>query len=546
MKSTKRIFCIALAALFLFGSGTVAVFANEFLLEEVVLLEEELLLSQGFAPVAGKDVSQYPVIFMAGSWHHLFVNEHGPEARQTVFNPQASLGADAEGMQGVMDAVLSLNMDAFADALINLYERAYGAIAMNPDGTCPLGNVSADMPLSRMLGNNPVKDAMFLDAHEMYFGYDWRADPWDNAQRLHDFIEGLIATHGEEYGFDKVNVQTVSGSGPIMMCYLDRWGTKNLASLVINQTMHNGTSLFGGMAAGRFGLDAGSLGIGGLTMGGLQAAQMDASMLLRVLYEIGLLDVATRIFNFFARGAYERFFEEGLKPLLFHMPNQLAMIPTELYGEAKALLFGDDPQYAPLIARADRFHEIRSRQDEIIMRAASEIKVSVRAGYGAPLSPLTRGTNVQSDQLVDTRYASLGAITATPGMPFNSRYVQAEAGARDYISPDRYIDASTALLRDYTWFAKDQPHGGIWKYDGWYQWWLSAEGDHSVWANAKFPQYTQCIMPPEGSVYFGHVGFSTFIPLEAEEPGMIDDIMLSGLQFLSIMRWLLLLPLFWM
>ena len=205
---------------------------------------------------------------------------------------------------------------------------------------------------------------------------------------------------------------------------------------------------------------------------------------------------------------------------------------------------------------ADRYHnEVMAVQDEVILKAASEIKIGVRAGYGLPLSPYAKGTNVQSDELVDTVYASMGATCAVPGMPFPPSYRQKKRGGNNYISPDRYVDASTCLLPDQTWFAEGFYHYPEWNYehpDGahWLDWFIAAE-DYTVWGDERFPQYSRWNREIEtdgdGNVTAAH---NYFVPFEKASPStgrsILDGLSFAGLCLLRIWRWIFLLPLFWL
>jgi hypothetical protein len=342
------------------------------------------------------------------------------------------------------------------------------------------------------------------------------------------------------------------------MAYLARYGTQYLASAVFDMSMHNGSSLFGGIAVGDFGLDASALAHTKMYSWGKTELIEKLALPIAVLYQSGLLDAGLKVFNFAAKDAYARTYEEGLIPYWFYMPFYLCLIPQSQYEQAKRFLFKGNAngEFDELIAAADRYHDkVMARQDEIIHNAASEIKVGVRAGYGLPLSPYAKGANVQSDELVDTVYASMGATVASPGMPFPPPYRQKACGANNYISPDRYVDASTCLLPDQTWFAEGFYHYPEWNYehpDGahWLDWFIAAK-DYTVWDDARFPQYSkwsrETEMDGDGNVIETK---NYFIPFEKASPSMgrsvLGHLKSAALCLLQAWRWLFLLPLFWM
>ena len=56
------------------------------------------------------------------------------------------------------------------------------------------------------------------------------------------------------------------------------------------------------------------------------------------------------------------------------------------------------------------------------------------------------------------KYASLGATCADYGTTLPKDYKQAKYPEKNYISPDRMIDASTCALPENTWFVRDWLH----------------------------------------------------------------------------------------
>ena len=577
MKLTKRLLSLALTALLL------TCFCQLSYAEEPSL--------QCFTPAPGENTSMYPLIFGAGAWHPLYKNEEPwlPKSivtdvlgqttdMETIFSPENTLGADAGAMGSILGALTSLDMDAFGGAMIQLWKNSYGPIAMDEEGKSIDQTISCVIPYLTYLGTkystftdnpaayaaldptmNAIKEAGYLAENQAFWTFDWRLNPIGNADLLHEYIEKLIRLYGEGnshpggnhngyYGepFDKVNFNAISGSGPIALAYLKKYGTTRLASLVFNISMHAGSTLFGNIALGDFGFDAASLAQGGLSMFGLQDSKVDGDSpfglppwLIGGLYQMGVLDGLLKTFNFAARGAYKKFYEDALIPIWFQMPVYLCMIPNKDYKAAKKYLFNGDSKYAKLLADTDEYHNIMAMQDELILQAASEIKLSVRVGYGNSLSPYAIGANVSSDKLVDTHYASLGATCAPPGRPFSFLYRQKKFCGTNYMSPDRYVDASTCLLPDVTWFAKDLPHTAQWDYSGWYGWWLAA-GDYTIWDDDRFPQYSQWIAKEEGETA------DSFIPLKVTTPPWIANLKSIGLWLLQAWRWFILLPLFWM
>jgi len=227
-------------------------------------------------------------------------------------------------------------------------------------------------------------------------------------------------------------------------------------------------------------------------------------------------------------------------PLIFTQPQIWCYVPMEIYEEAKQIIFKDNPKYAGLIERIDRYHyQVQALQHEILLKTASEVKTAVRAGYNRPLYGLTKGANVHSDDKVDTAFASFGATCAPLNTRFPVNYQQKVPSEYNYVSPDRMIDASTCTIPELTWFGKNQPHRGELFYNGWYEWFLSTTGGYTVHDNWQYPQYSE------------HQGNDQYIPLDVK-PGhpakdsLRDAVTAAALWMLKVWRRIAVLPFFWM
>ncbi|MCL2301341.1 MAG: hypothetical protein FWC27_14455 [Firmicutes bacterium] len=556
MKLTKRILSLVLSVLLGIGVSSTA-FAG----------------GQAFVPAAGEDLSHLPRVYLSGGWHSLWEDEDWgdwlvhPENSKSHNRFNEAEPFAPEKMQAVYDAIFGLNITALGEGLTALFTEGYAQCAMDKSGRSINPNITCnymflrDLDLPGAFGlpegaGVPISEHLTLYKNQCMFFMDWRLDPWDLADDVHGFLKGIVEDPSND--FERVNLIGVSGSGPVLLSYLARYGTQYLASAVFDMSMHNGSSLFGGIATGNFGLDASALATTKMYSWGKTDLIGKFALPIAVLYQSGLLDAVLKAFNFAAKGAYAKTYEEGLVPYWFYMPFYLCLIPQSQYNQAKRFLFKGNPngEFDDLIAVADRYHsQVMAKQDEIILKAASEIKLGVRAGYGLPLSPYAKGTNVQSDELVDTVYASMGATTSHPGKPFSPLYRQKEHSANNYISPDRYVDASTCLLPDQTWFAEGFYHYPEWNYelrDGarWLDWFIAAE-NYTVWDDDRFPQYSKWSRETETDGDGNIIETKNyFTPFEKTNPSMahnvLDVLNSTTLCLLQLWRWLVMLPLFWM
>ena len=484
-----------------------------------ILLAAALLASlSGAAPAFGEaaqggDVSMYPVIRVEGGWHELYINE-GTDEEETVFNMYSIFSMDTFAflLEDFRDPDVEINKDYFEDAIIRVIENMYGAVRMDSSGN------SADPGITRKRTEEWRKTPTGGD--ECSFTFDWRLDPWDNAETLRECILNS--------GSEKVNLVCVSSAGPVMLAYLERYGTDKLASAVFTVSTHAGSSVFGGLATMRFRIDPLAMGNTNL-MEVFNAGFTMPVPLLRVAYELGIMDLAARYLDSVTYKHIDRIYAEAVVPYMFLMPGHWAYVPAGDYEEAKRLLLKGDPRYDALVEKIDRYHAIVLRQDELLRETASQVKTAVLVGYGMPLLGIAEGTYTLSDNFVDTAYASFGATCAPLGQPFPAAYAQQVPGSRNYISPDRMVDASTCALPEQTWFASNLPHRRPVYFPGWYDWFLRAEGDYSVRANPAFPQFMERLSPDE------------YIPLTAKRSRPVMEF-ISGafLKVLELWRYVLL------
>jgi len=413
------------------------------------------------------------------------------------------------------------------DSIIRTIWNAYGMLEMDDDGNSMDPNITCK--IEWMWYPRP------WDNNEGNFTFDWRLDPWDVAEELDKCLDAILA-----HGYEKVNIVGLSGSGPILLAYLERYGTDKLASAMFNISLHGGTSLMGDMATKKLGVNPQALGYTSplaITVSEIPGVPFDPlAPLLRFLYEIGLIDVIGKMVNLGISWSIDRIYEEAVIPLFFRMPAMWCQIPPDQYEQAKELLLKGDPKYAGLVRKIDRYHyDIMANQNEIIRAAASKIKVAVRTGYGLPFYGITESACGNSDDYVDAEYASFGAACAPLDQPFPASYTQQVPGEQNYISPDRLIDASTCALPSLTWLTKGQPHRGESSFGGWYEWFLAAEGDYGVFANPDYPQYSEYIRQFE----YETLEYTPRSPI-------LEVLIAAGLWFMKVWRFIVLLPMAWM
>ena len=503
MKKVKRIISIVLA---------------------IVMLNAVPMAANAQEDLRAKDVSIYPTLRLSGGWHPIDYPDGTP-----AFQPGAGGEVLSSVLDGAMDALKRLDFDRVVDLLVQAFRDWFGPIRMGENGESVTPNLTSEV-------DNLTAKNLHL-AYEFEFSFDWRLDPVKNAEKLEAYLELLEETRP---GVEKYNFYAQSGGGPVMLAYLQFHGFNRVASVVFDITMHNGTTMWGELAKRKLVIDTqavGKLQAASLSMEGFALPPLQP--LLRILYESGLLEIIERVLKLASYRIIDRVYDEILIPLIFTMPGIWNYVPQKDYDAAKKALFNGDPKYAGLVAKLDYYRRnVLDNADRIILDAAAQVKVAVRAGYGMPMPPLGKGSGAQSDGMVDTAYASIGATCAPLGRPFLPWYKQKKDAGHNHISPDRMIDASTCLLPDQTWFALDKPHISEHQYSGWYGW-FKRTANPTVFSSGEYPQFVRMVGPSIDWV-------ADYEPLVVEpEPAWLAVLKAAGLWILNAWRWLLRLPLAW-
>lgn len=283
-----------------------------------------------------------------------------------------------------------------------------------------------------------------------YFLYDWRIDTYENAFLLNEMIDRALADHG----CDQVNLVCCSMGGIITLTYMRYYGTEKLHAVAANSSTMYGTDVTTDLLTGKvlFETDAAYRYLLDKLPGWL-------SPLVKAAYKVRLIEGVCGFLNRFAENYKEEIYAAVLTPIFGTMPAFWELVRHESYEDAKAFVFGENAAlYAGLLAKTDKIQYEVAAQSEEILRSAMEqgMIFGVLANYNSPLVPAYASAALQGDGTLETRMMSFGALVSEVGHTLSE--AELAVGDAKYVSPDRCINASTALFRDETWFTKDCIH----------------------------------------------------------------------------------------
>ena len=411
--------------------------------------------------------SDIPVVYLTGTggWIHEF-NEDGTTTK--VFP------VDISGDQ--LTALVEENIDVFAEAFFTqewgefcdvLYEivtELYGTFALDENGN-PRNNSGITWTWNPdTLGDRRNQYGNY-DIQSYTFQYDWRLDPYRIADDLHRYIEDVMAATGAT---EIALVGRCLGVN-ITAAYMDKYNAEHVSDYIAYSGAHNGADVVSKIFSGQMKLEA----------DGIERFLYDKNLLGEGTLYNDLLNSFVTVFNktygldiacWAVNNVYKDIYLDIVPRILIEtyatLPSYWSMVSVEDYELAKEVVFygADMEKYANFIEIIDNYHYNVTAEIEEDFKRYEEMGVNIFnvTKYGYQATPIANGeyNSTVSDGIVSAALSSGGATTAPVGETFNKRYINnaVAAGTDKYISPDKQIDASTALFPERTWFVKNVKH----------------------------------------------------------------------------------------
>lgn len=467
MKTIRKLISLCLAAAVLLTSGAGVFYAAA---------------AETKVPVTANSSKDVPVILIGGDGDILY-DKDGNEIFD-IDHPEKLTQDSSDG--SVKDAVINVMQPFLLEGVLfnkwdNYYANLEAEIAeltaevrLDGNGDVPNGSgislehrqqVEADKHADRK------GDKGYYGFFDYHFWYDWRLDPFEIADQLHDYIEGIK----EATGCPKVGIVCRCVGSNVALAYTVKYGTESLQGIGFDGTGSNGGEFISEALSGKFRLDGSAVyrflvdytALGSINLSDFALASID------LLVKSGAVDGLTAtaratIYNRIVMGATSAL----ALSTLFTMPCYWGFVAPEDYDDAIRYVFGEEgsekrTQYAGLIAKLDRYHNEVAARIRPLMRGLHEdgVNIGVISKYGFQMFPTCASDDAIADQYASVRRSSFGATTSTVYDTLPDAYVEAriEQGKGEYVSPDRQIDASTCLFPEYTWFTKGARHGN-WTY----------------------------------------------------------------------------------
>lgn len=430
----KRLIAFLLCVLLLVGSGTVAFAAD----------------------VPGTDI---PTIYVLGSGSGLVVREPDGSKRQVYgFNlPDDFIATTAkENLDVFKRAFFTQKWDEFCVVLRDIIVPIFAEIKLDENGEAPNGSV-VDWEWSRETLDGSKVGGKY-PTYRYHFMYDFRMDPYKTAEILHAYIEDVLAVTGET----KVNLVGRCLGACITAAYMEKYDGQYVDDYLLYCGALYGATQCSKAFCGELYLES----------GGVERFVYDldlfADEVLRDLLQAGVtllrktygLDIACWAVN----NVYRQIYLNIVPPIVIDtygsFPGYWSMVADCDYEKAKQTVFygADMEKYANFIRIIDNYHyNVQLKTPELFRHYQDKgIGIANIVKYGFQTFPVTRQSDMLSDQICAVKDASFGAVTSTINGTLSKKYLKT-ADMR-YVSPDHQIDASTCMLPDRTWFIKDLKH----------------------------------------------------------------------------------------
>lgn len=451
-----------------------------------------------------KDDGKTPLIVVSGMNTFPLYKDKGTSTEKQVFLPSFDIqDIVLKGLYGAASAAFFRDWNKLGDVVFPLAYGLFEPVAFNPNGTPKYNVTTTTFPES--IANYPdmtngtnfergllhtACDKLGAD-HVYFFNYDWRDDPIKNAVDLNTMIEKAKS----ETGHSKVDIAACSMGGAQTMAYISEYGVDSIENCVFLSSIFEGVHISSDLMTNKIDVNKEAF----LRYINSKSKSADGGkgtliIMLEVLNCMGVLDPVLNLTNNGFDALSGRLANELMKEVFCTMPGIWATVRDDVYEQAKTDLL-DKTLNAELIKKIDYFHyNVRLKSKALIESAMEKgVKVAFCSHYNSPLIPVFESAGQHGDSVLDTYATSGGAFSAPVGSTLPNGYVQQKyLEGKNYISPDKVIDASTCIFPELVWFFKGVGHVGCpYKsdYNEFVFWLLETKTQQTVWTDASHPQF---------------------------------------------------------
>lgn len=423
------------------------------------ILLSALMLVLLFAPAAAAadSGSIYPVVYLQGKGDFLYDKDGNtifpiPKVTTSFIEKKGAnllwkynYAARVSGFQYAWDD--------YTNSFIDVMKEVYEDVVPNEDGSVTDGSgANFSWTVESLRVQEPEENDPY-GAFGFKYHYDWRLDPLEVAEGLHDFIQDLK----EAKGVKKVNLIGRCLGANIGLAYLYKYGASDINMFIDYCGVIKGTDLIGEGFSGKIHVNEAAFNSYiDKNLGGISTAN---NMLVWAIKRFNGSAMANNVFD----KVGPKLIPGILKTGYAYMPSYWSMVNDKYYEEAKSFIFGDETErYSVLIKKIDDYHyNVMNHAEEILTDLVSKgMKIAIVSKYGVSTMPIIEDYDQVSDGTVSVTGSTFGATTSKASESLPADYLNRAAfnGTYRYISADRQIDCSTCLFPQYTWCVRGLRH----------------------------------------------------------------------------------------
>lgn len=491
-----------------------------------------------------------PVIFVMGIYENALYSDPDTTDQVRLFPPTQSdaLQIATKFIVSLIVGSQGGNFDEAATYAMQTCEDMLTPILCQPTGESKAKNIGpltynysldkyTDAELAGCLDEMGCAVASKVGANNCYcFTYDFREAPLDHAAELNSFIKSVKS----KTGASKVRIVAAGYGGIVTDCYLYKYeneAAKDVSAINFFTSLIAGSSLVGDIMKGNLAytledynsseMDSFLDIYGSLTgnargsafiryMNDLPTTLKSSLANYLAIYSKNSPSSYTTIaatfamwltnnilnqeniwtntgldYNLYISHTQTSMYNDYLKDLLKYDPGFWAMVPDDDYKEARNFMFDDEVIDATLEKKLDQYYDCQTAvQDTLGTAKSNGINITLLAGYDLQSLPIAASIGEQSDDLVSTKYASLGCTDTQLNDYWLRTTAQCQDKTHDHIDRNDWIDASTCMFPENTWFVKDLPHLGVGDSTmADVVCYLISDGQKTVWDSAMYPQF---------------------------------------------------------
>ena len=444
------------------------------------------------------DYDGYPLILIRGMDFNGIYYKLGTDEEQRCFKGiEAWPLIKALGMS-VFSGVFNHSMNAFIDELCVYLNDIMGLMACNKDGSSKYDVSAQEYPLS--LANYPEREEWGTDneygilytacekygaENVYYFNYDWRIDPYINAEKL----DKMVKQAKKDSGKDKVNLVCCSMGGVEAVSYMYKYGSKDLNRVIFLSSTVTGTHVTSDILRGLVTVTPNNLYR--FVSQSLAPNSKIVQFLFKALNKAGVFNILSCIANRFIASAKDEVYEKFLADTFGTMPTVWALVLPEYYDEAIEYMFGGkEDEYADFIALTQEYQKMAAERDDMLRKAEADgTSICFVAGYDKCCIPVYTGGECNGDSILEADRMLGGAVVSQLNSTLGDDYVPDDPAR---LSPDGKVDLSGVIFPESTWAVRNLNHVGCssgTESSDFLFWLLGFDGKVTVTSNPQYPQF---------------------------------------------------------